>query len=672
MSEFAIIFIWWLLIFAIGVIFLPTTYLLLKNFVGRGYGFSKVIGILSVSYLAFLLATFHIVPLKTPFLFVYLAIFAVVNYFIFLKHKKEMVIAFKSDFIVIILIEILFSFGLLFWASIRGYQPDINGLEKFMDYGFVNSILRSNYLPPTDMWFSGGTINYYWFGHYVTAILTKLSGIPSNITYNLMLATIAGLTLSQIFGLVTTLIREVDKKINRSLILFTGILSAILVVFAGNFHSPYYILKNGENKYWYPDATRFIGYNPETNDKTIHEFPIYSFVVSDLHAHLINLPFVILFIALLWRVVDTKKTKIIPNLLTCGVLLGIMFMTSAWDFGNYTITTGFVMLLSQIRLRGLKFKALWDTSWRVGFIILFGLITTLPFLLKFESIAQGLDFVHARTPVWQLAILWGYPAIFTLIFIIFGIIYHKKLKSPDIFIFALLATSWCLIFIPEVFFVKDIYIATHHRANTMFKLTYQAFVMSYLASGYIAIRTLIWIKRKSFKVVLAFLYVIIFGSVLYYPKIAINSYYGDLKNYRGLNGELWLSSTHPEAYQAILWFRQNVTGQPVILEAPGDSYTDFNVISSYTGLPTVAGWFVHEWLWRGSSAVPAARDSDIDQIYRSYDLQLTRNLLDKYEVSFVIVGEFERQKFPDLNEAKFEQIGQKVFVTGYTSIYKIN
>jgi uncharacterized membrane protein len=671
-QEVVHIFTWWILLFAIGIIFFPLSYIIFRKLEGRGYGFSKVIGTLCVSYLAFLLATFHVIPLKTPFLFTYLAIFVFVNYLIFLKCKREIVASVKKNLRMIILIEVLFSTGFLFWTTVRGYQPDINGLEKFMDYGFVNSIVRSDYLPPTDMWYAGGTINYYWFGHYVTAVLTKLTGIPSSITYNLMLATIAGFTLSQVFSLIATLLKNSEKKVNKRVIILTGIISAIVVVFAGNFHTPYYILKNGANKYWYPDATRFIGYNPDVNDKTIHEFPIYSFVVSDLHAHLINLPFVILFIALLWRTAEKKKLRILPDLLLPGCLLGTMFMTSAWDFGNYAITTGFVILFTRIRTMGIRFKAFWETAFRVGLIILFGLMTVLPFLLKFESIAQGIDFVHAHTPLWQLVILWGYPAVFTLLFLGLGYIYRKKLGLPDIFVFALLAASWSLIFIPEVFFIKDIYIATHHRANTMFKLTYQAFVMSYMASGYIGVRVLMWIKNKGMKLAFAIFFVVVFSLVLYYPKIAINSYYGNLKTYKGLDGETWLDLIHPEAHKAILWFRENINGQPIILEAPGDSYTEFNVISSYTGLPTVSGWFVHEWLWRGSSTIPSARVAEIDLIYRSNDLALTKNLLSKYKVVYVVVGEFERQKFPDLYEGKFGQIGQKVFTSGTTSIYKVN
>lgn len=53
--------------------------------------------------------------------------------------------------------------------------------------------------------------------------------------------------------------------------------------------------------YWFPDATRYIGYNPlNESDKTIHEFPSYSFVLGDLHAHVVNVMFVTFLVGLLY------------------------------------------------------------------------------------------------------------------------------------------------------------------------------------------------------------------------------------------------------------------------------------------------------------------------------------------------------------------------------------
>jgi uncharacterized membrane protein len=88
-----------------------------------------------------------------------------------------------------------------------------------MDYGFVNTIMRSTYLPPLDMWASGLSINYYWYGHYVTAFITKLLSLDSAITYNLMLATILGLALTSAFSISSTLLATHFTKINNIIII---------------------------------------------------------------------------------------------------------------------------------------------------------------------------------------------------------------------------------------------------------------------------------------------------------------------------------------------------------------------------------------------------------------------------------------------------------------------
>ncbi len=42
-----------------------------------------------------------------------------------------------------------------------------------------------------------------------------------------------------------------------------------------------------ESAYWFPSSTCHIGWGDPLveNDRTIHEFPSYSFVLGDLHAH---------------------------------------------------------------------------------------------------------------------------------------------------------------------------------------------------------------------------------------------------------------------------------------------------------------------------------------------------------------------------------------------------
>ncbi len=673
---------WWIFFFLLGIGSFPLSFVLFRNFYDRGWGLSKTVGLLGVSYLVFLGAIVKITPFTQFSILIFLVIFAGINFFIFKKIGKQIIKEIKTQKRAIILSEVLFAFGLLFWAFVRAHQPDINGLEKFMDYGFITSILRGTSLPPSDMWASGLPINYYWFGHYITALLTKITNIPSSVTYNLMLATILGLALSSTFSIVATLIKAFFTKIDRRVIFIGALLSALLLNFGGNFHTPFYVLQKGADKYWYPDATRFIGYNPDTNDKTIHEFPQYSYVVADLHGHLLNLPFVILFMALtLCAVLDTKTDRW-KNLIPLGFLLGIMFMTSTWDFGNYAILTGVTFGYLALHKKKVSLDAIFTAGIPTLKVTLLGIFFALPFILNFESIAQGIDFVHARSPLWQLAILWGFPALLTVVFLfITPITKFFKFTKPDLFVLSLLTTCFILIILPEVIYVKDIYIASHHRANTMFKLTYQAFVMSYLASGYIIVRLMSSFKHQGAKFIAFLSVLVVLTSLFIYPYFTIKSYYGNVfaqtneytkaLNYRGLNGETWMLTTHPEEYAVIQWLRENVEGQPVILEAQGDSYTEFNVISSYTGLPSVEGWYVHEWLWRGTADFPQKRADDVQQMYLSTDANYTKTLLQEYNVTYVIVGNFERQKYPELDMNKWSQLGNPIFTSGNTTVYKV-
>jgi len=155
-----------------------------------------------------------------------------------------------------------------------------------------------------------------------------------------------------------------------------------------------------------------------------------------------------------------------------------------------------------------------------------------------------------------------------------------------------------------------------------------------------------------------------------YPYFAITSYYGHLEKYRGLEGTSFLKNSSPDDYSAILWLKENIKDQPVILEATGDSYTLFNRVSAFTGLPTIQGWLVHEWLWRGGFDEPGKRASDVQTIYETKDKTQALALLENYRAAYVFLGDREREKYKVLEE-KFAQIGRIVFQSGKTKIYKI-
>jgi uncharacterized membrane protein len=735
MSNTDIFFIiqWSLTLFFVGIPFIPFTSKLFPSFFDRGYIFAKILGMAILSYTIFLLGIFHLLPFsRFAILFVLFMLTFLFNVNNIVKKDSGIFSLLREKKYIFLFEEGLFFVGIVFWSWVRTFSPDIHGLEKFMDYGFINSLLRSDYFPPKDMWFTPFVINYYYFGHVITAVLTKLSSIPSNITFNLMIATIFSLCFSASFSLSGNLYSFLVKERFSVLKFFiSGILSA--VTFSGNLHILYTFFTSYDvahpkpfwqmafspqtfpNAYWYPNATRFI-YN------TIHEFPMYSWVVSDLHGHVLDIPFVLLTIALLLSIffqpkseeVLIKKSRnnlfiTLGNILSkreiiVGFLLAVMYMTNAWDGLIYLLLASIIFACKSLvpEKSELKFQLTKFLHTEVihqiltSFVSLFVsfVIFSFPFSYFFKPFVSGIgilsapDFLVARgkigpllfeanhtqhSPWWQLLILYGFFLFFTISYALFMMVTKRK-RKVDLFILLLIFLSLLLIIVPEFIYVKDIY-PEHYRANTMFKLVFQAFIMLSLVSGFVVTRILLSIKNTVFQKSLfsAFFLVttLLLVTVLSYPYFAITSYYNNLQKHYSLDGTVYLKNTYPDDYSAITWIQNHISGQPVILEAQGDSYTDYARISSYTGLPTVLGWTVHEWLWRGTYDIPAPRIEDVKTLYETSDVVKTKILLKKYNISYIYIGELEQQKY-QVAMGKFMTLGKTIFKKNNTTIIKLS
>ncbi|MEN9407992.1 MAG: hypothetical protein RLZZ455_1208 [Candidatus Parcubacteria bacterium] len=750
-NDLSIVLTWWLWILGITALFLPFTTHIFRTFSDRGYIFAKTIGIIFISYAMFLFGTLHILQFDRITLFVILSLPLVFYFWILTRKKgfKKNLFSYINELLrykrIFFVEEMLFLFALLFLSYIRAFAPDIHGLEKYMDYGFMNSIGRATYFPPKDMWLPPESINYYYFGHLVTAVLTKLSSIPASYTYNLMLATVFGLCVVSSFSLGGNLFSyfKGDKTFFSKRGIATAILAALLLSLGGNLHTLYTTFKPYENEkpvppwqlefspvtfpnaYWYPNATRFI-------HNTIHEFPIYSWTVSDLHGHVLDIPFVLLTLGVLlalFQLSHSPKPKVghssyfgllkSPALMSfyvlTGFLLAIMYMTNAWDGIIYFLLSIFVILTAHahnLSRKGLLLsphnflqiiknntgymKTIFSAVLLVGgsyflfvqpfnyffkpFVSGVGVLCAPDFLTKIGKFGPLLfEANHCQhSPLWQLLILYGFFYFFVCSFLIF-LFKCTRVKKSDYFVLILIFLASLLILIPEFIYAKDIYPA-HYRANTMFKLVFQSFMLLSICSGYIIVRILGSVKENFQKFtttikVLLLLYggvsLLLVFSVMTYPYMAINSYYGELKNYIGIDGTRYLKTSRPSDYLLISWLNAHIQGQPVILEAQGDSYTDYSRISSNTGIPTVLGWTVHEWLWRGSYDIPSPRIGDISLLYESNDLQITHDLLKKYKVEYVVIGDLEREKYPNLYEKKFSVLGSIVYERDGARLYRI-
>lgn len=680
----------WLLLGGIGW---PLTRKFFGTWEDGGYLLAKIVGLIGVTYGVWILGMLKLVPMSEISLGIGAAAVLVLGLGRQTKPRIRLIVA----------EELFFLAALIGWSYVKAHEPSLNGLEKFMDFGFTKSILRSTYFPPTDMWFAGGSINYYYFGHLMMAVVTKISGIDLVYTFNLMLGTILALCVTSSFAIGRQLLGHMSRvwKIGGA------ILIAYLVTFSGNLHTIYAFTKGytgsdnspppfwtifinifdpalrqqGWEAYWYPNATRFIPY-------TIHEFPSYSFVVSDMHGHVLDIPLALLAIAMLVNMFGREREEIKKReWIGYGVLCGVMFMTNALDGPIYLGLLLVITILGKFKFKMTNIKLI---ALKLGLVVAAFAVTAAPFVLTFKSFVSGIaincppamlqntkigPFLFEgvekcqKSPVWMMLVLWGFFGYGAICLIKRGADNEDEKIRRMLRIWSLVCLG--LIIFPEFFYFKDIY-PMHFRSNTMFKLGYQVFMIMSIATGYVIVQAVKnWRKYKLFLVGL----VPLIFLVVIYPLFSVKSYFGQLtsENYKGLYGLKWLEEQQPEDAQVIAWLEKNIPArqQPVVLEANGDSYTTADRISTFTGLPTVAGWTVHEWLWRGSYDPIAKRNQEVQSFYESGDLKVMKEFINKYQVKYVVVGGKEREKYTNLNEEKIAELGSVVFQTGSTKVYRI-
>ncbi|MBR1798149.1 MAG: hypothetical protein IJ757_09125 [Clostridiales bacterium] len=731
--------------------------------------------------------------------------------------------------------ESLYALALILMCFFKGYYPDINGQEKFMDYGFLMSMVRNSSLPANDMWLAGYSINYYYFGQYIYALLTRLSGIPTGVAYNVSMCCSIALPFSLCYSIGQMLIdgaRAHGMKCGKIPAIIGGILTSLAVTIFGNSHSFYYdenSIGNGllnifsklgidvgrTDSFFYPDSTRYIGYNPDSaliegirngGDYTIEEFPFYSYLVGDLHAHVCSTMVVLLIMALAVSLVNrvyeaslqeppvssvrrafiaSVKTELrlllTPEIIAVSVLLGICQMTNYWDFLIYFIfgsmlllvintyrsrhfstVVGVIMFIDVVAailglylvtayiplfhaaLQILVFIgaiaacawapcSLTRTSAGMSFLFTVATVVALPFNFNFEMISNKLAPCVNHSSPYQLFILWGTHVIICMTFIVFTIIFRNSVSSKgkkkaatvsfsnpvekffkernpmDVLMCGSIIVGLLLLIAPEIFYVRDIYTGGYLRSNTMFKFTYAGFIILSVCMIYAVMRLLFAVNNQGEFSTPAFVIAIVFCFLLFipahYPLAALKQRNGDLSlsNYKTIDGTAYIA-TYTSPYpsnvspgnlvdynECIRWFNNNVEGSPVILEAYGDSYTDYNIVSAYTGLPTVCGWQTHEWLWRFHGIVDKETDllvsdpmrdvwilyltprhTDIDIMYTADDPNIVSSLLSKYNVSYVIIGDLERSKYGGYdNTAVFASLGEIVYSYGNVMVIKI-
>lgn len=432
----------WALVEVLGLICLPLTFTVFHNLPDRGWAFSKAIGMAVLAFGVWLpLMWIHILPYSQLFIAGVLLVLLSLNIVGFLRVRQDILKQLRVNVSYIIATEVVF-LGMVFLLGwIRSYGPDIRSFEMFMDEGFIAAIMRSPHLPPNDMWFSGYPINYYYYAHFTIATLAKLLGQPPSIAFNTGICIFFGLTAVSLFGVTCNIVswaRYQRKRVSNGesadeppstvypRILSAapyGLLTMAMALVLGNLAA---------TQQWFQlhgDLGQFDWFAPSrVIDKTINEFPAFSFLLSCFHAHVLTLAFTIVSIGLAFNLFLEREGRGLRVFgrgwrlpLTLGVtalLIGGLFVMNGWDYPTYMglalVCIGIQHWLAYEGKFGLNLVL--DVFTAAAVLIALSFILYAPFYLTFISPSQGLGIVgpNDRSDIHGEVLIYG---LFAFMFI---------------------------------------------------------------------------------------------------------------------------------------------------------------------------------------------------------------------------------------------------------------
>jgi YYY domain-containing protein len=427
---------WWSVVTGLGWLAFPLLFVALPRLHDRGYGFARTLALLLVAYLTWLAASLRVLPNTRGTIIRMVMLLALVGGGVGWFNRRSLGRFLRRRWRLILLSEALFAGLYVLWIGVRFLQPDlwhpVVGGEKPMVLAYLNAVMKSTWFPPYNPWFSGATINYYYFGFVIVGTLIKLMGTLPAIGYNLAVPLLAALTgvgafsvaynlfgghrrgarLAGVMALVFTVLLGnlgVVQLIRTQLISLGGELfpstvpgfSETVAMFRGLWR----VVVQGaelsmriESWYWHP--TRIIPAAPGEVGP-IAEFPAFTFLYGDLHAHMIAFPLVLLTLALAVHWASTSRPRW-PSLLLGGLVVGALYPANTWNYPPCLILALAALavgLWGARRSRGSWGSEVWAFAWRALLLVGLTRLLYLPYIRHYAAGYTSLEIWHgSRTP----------------------------------------------------------------------------------------------------------------------------------------------------------------------------------------------------------------------------------------------------------------------------------
>ncbi len=449
---------WLAAVEALALASLPICWWLFRGLPDRGFAVAKLLGLLIASYLAWLAASLGIAPFGRGLAVTCLLVLAGLSASVVRRHGAEMAGDLRRIRKLVLATEAVFVGAFALMLVVRMANPDLwhptFGGEKPMDFAYLNAVIKTPSFPPYDPWFAGGYINYYYYGFVLVAFLTHLSAVPPAQAYNLAIATIFAFTAvaAFAFGYAVAGGRWADLQGRpRRWPIAAGLGSAVALCLLGNLDGAaqvrdalwkvggegvpsvlplvtglsraafgLVVLTRGSSApsfdFW--RSTRFIG--PE-DPGPIHEFPFFTFLYGDLHAHMVSFPMQVVAALIGLQLIRCRVTPskgllvslsrhahALPLLGLGALVVGSLRATNTWDFPTYLLILGAAAVLMLRPGRGIG----WAGACLVGAAIVGGLylvssLLFLPYLARYELFYSGVVPVKAITDVSQFLAING-------------------------------------------------------------------------------------------------------------------------------------------------------------------------------------------------------------------------------------------------------------------------
>jgi YYY domain-containing protein len=467
--------LWYLVIFILGLFTYPLVRAAFPGLADHGYPLARVAGLLLWAWLSWMAGSAGI-PYSKLTIGIALGIIALIGAMMAWRQRQELKQEFRENWKYFLMVEGIFLTFFLFDLFIRLGNSDLwhpsKGGERPMDFAYFNAILKSSTFPPYDPWYAGGYINYYYYGYVIVGTPVKLLGIVPSIAFNFILPTlfaclavsafsigwnllsgirgpkkaegeelpvtgekpkhsifdgrfIAGISASSAMvllgnlGTVRMLYEGFIQNAHPGSVIGSNIFQRIwwaiegFVLTLGGLHLPYGLGN------WYWDPSRIIPTGPGNE---ITEFPLFTFLYSDLHAHMIAFAITVLAIAWALSVLLSKGKWKSPIDAAAGFFLGALAIgalkpTNTWDVYTYLILCLVVLVYSIWRYADVSRLRL-SVSDPVKRLILVagaaGILTALSFLLYqpfshwFSQAYNSVEAWHGPlTPISSYLLHWG-------------------------------------------------------------------------------------------------------------------------------------------------------------------------------------------------------------------------------------------------------------------------